>query len=874
MFIWFFYSFKEGVSSWTLKLSLVERKKNMNEREYALALKQKLSTNNQLAKYFKSYLIHVNERLQRWDNPTIRIGLVGVTSSGKSTLLNALLGDNMLPTAVRPSSGSIIICSKGAITKATVVFEGGKTEEYEEDRVREALKKYGDEASNPENQFQVREIHLQSKYFILPEGMEIIDSPGLDAYGLERHEELTLSTLLPTVDICLYVVTLKTNSDDTTKKILSHINQQKKPLIIVQNMLDSVEPKLGKNGRIEKTREDIAKEHYNRTKRILDTVDSTLHEIVQIVQVSAKKAVTARIENLSDKRKESQIDLLVDMLRAYPEQIGPQLFRTRGNVLYKYMNTIIEEEKKILQNAERFEFEIQKAMNRLIGNQQTSTDMNEKVHQKHRLFQNRLEEFNQLIQEHMEKIRLLYSSNVLEARTILVEAKNASRQLENQILEIITEGGEQLKRQAKQIGFELPELIRTGTQHQLSRMTTEYFELPTTEEDQEIQVKKSGIINKVKRGVGKVLKNDHWGYETEYYSSTILQKDIIFENLTNYQKIAEETLTGQFMQWKKQQENAIAEIKREQALEKNALEEKKKLKQEVSMVKPVVVEVEELANQLLIALEANEKQIHQYAAEMKHKGSIIYSGKRTQLEITELTYRFFEMSNVILQKSFEVCKNRVERLNRQWQPHDQTVVMGWDDLAIGRFMQRYFQTTLTDEERKELTDKGILEKGAHILVREKAFTEKEWANVTKLLCKKDLNAYILMNIAQEGQARKKLLESRILQLYVMQRAICNLVVQSFTEFIESGSYEEVIGILHILRNTEIFRKGEVLVNDANPLFSIMHLELGHSEMVDADAKELAMNIQNKMPYLIHSSRMMFAYHQYLNAMVKMKKGVK
>lgn len=86
-------------------------------------------------------------------------------------------------------------------------------------------------------------------------------------------------------------MTLKANSDATTHRILEQIQSHFKPMIIVQNMLDSIEPKIGVNGVIEKTREQIASEHVERTKHILDKADQSLHEIVQIVQLSVKRAV-------------------------------------------------------------------------------------------------------------------------------------------------------------------------------------------------------------------------------------------------------------------------------------------------------------------------------------------------------------------------------------------------------------------------------------------------------------------------------------------------------------------------------------------------------------------------------------------------------
>lgn len=169
----------------------------MSEKQYINKLLALFNEKEEFSKYFLPHIKELNHKLARWEDESIRIGLIGVTSSGKSTLLNALLGDKILPTAVRPSSGSIIICSKGERTKAKVFFENGKTEEVDEKNIKTALEIYGDEFNNTENKFKVKEIHVESKHFLLPNNIQIIDSPGLDAYGLERQEELTLSTLLP-----------------------------------------------------------------------------------------------------------------------------------------------------------------------------------------------------------------------------------------------------------------------------------------------------------------------------------------------------------------------------------------------------------------------------------------------------------------------------------------------------------------------------------------------------------------------------------------------------------------------------------------------------------------------------------------------------
>lgn len=112
------------------------------------------------------------------------------------------------------------------------------------------LEGYADEKFNPENRKLVSSIELQSPHFAIDSSIKIIDSPGLEAYGLERHEALTMETLLPHVDGCLYMTTLKTNSDESTYKIVKSIHEHSKPLIIIQNMLDSVVSKKGVRGKL------------------------------------------------------------------------------------------------------------------------------------------------------------------------------------------------------------------------------------------------------------------------------------------------------------------------------------------------------------------------------------------------------------------------------------------------------------------------------------------------------------------------------------------------------------------------------------------------------------------------------------------------
>ena len=58
---------------------------------------------------FATEISWLKERLAIWERQEWRVALIGITSSGKSTLVNALLSDKLLPAKVRPTSNSLVV---------------------------------------------------------------------------------------------------------------------------------------------------------------------------------------------------------------------------------------------------------------------------------------------------------------------------------------------------------------------------------------------------------------------------------------------------------------------------------------------------------------------------------------------------------------------------------------------------------------------------------------------------------------------------------------------------------------------------------------------------------------------------------------------
>jgi ribosome biogenesis GTPase A len=101
------------------------------------------------------------------------LAVLGQFKRGKTTLINALLGSSLLPTAVVPLTSIITLIKYGRNLDIEVLFNNGVRKEI----TIEELPDYVTERGNPENQKEVQyvEVHYDSPY--LRDGVLIIDTP-------------------------------------------------------------------------------------------------------------------------------------------------------------------------------------------------------------------------------------------------------------------------------------------------------------------------------------------------------------------------------------------------------------------------------------------------------------------------------------------------------------------------------------------------------------------------------------------------------------------------------------------------------------------------------------------------------------------------
>ena len=128
------------------------------------------------------------------------VACVGQFKRGKSTLLNALVGHEVLPTGVVPVTSTLTVLRHAAESSARVAFEDGRQTEIALDDVGA----YVSEPENPENRKAVRSVEVFLPSQLLAGGMCLVDTPGLGSvFGANAA---ATRAFVPHVDAALVVV--------------------------------------------------------------------------------------------------------------------------------------------------------------------------------------------------------------------------------------------------------------------------------------------------------------------------------------------------------------------------------------------------------------------------------------------------------------------------------------------------------------------------------------------------------------------------------------------------------------------------------------------------------------------------------------------
>lgn len=182
----------------------------------------------------------VAELAERLNTGRFHLAVLGQFKRGKSSLLNALLGEALLPTSVVPltAAPTFIRWSEEATVRvireddrAPEEFTGNSTEE------RTAfLHHYVTEEGNPKNCLGVTEVEVLLPSPLLAEGVVLIDTPGIGS--TYRHNTEATLNFLPQCDAALFLVSADPPLTEVEVGFLREVRERVPKLFFVLNKID------------------------------------------------------------------------------------------------------------------------------------------------------------------------------------------------------------------------------------------------------------------------------------------------------------------------------------------------------------------------------------------------------------------------------------------------------------------------------------------------------------------------------------------------------------------------------------------------------------------------------------------------------------
>ena len=162
----------------------------------------------------------------------LRVLVVGEAKRGKSTLVNALLGREVLPTGVTPLTAVPTTVTQGTDEGLDVAFSDGRTEH----RGLSALEDLGTERGNPGNSRGVTAITVRVNAPVLALGVEIVDTPGTGS--VHAHNTAAADGVLPTMDAAIFVLTADPPVSASERDLLGRVHGLSVTTFVVLNKAD------------------------------------------------------------------------------------------------------------------------------------------------------------------------------------------------------------------------------------------------------------------------------------------------------------------------------------------------------------------------------------------------------------------------------------------------------------------------------------------------------------------------------------------------------------------------------------------------------------------------------------------------------------
>lgn len=174
--------------------------------------------------------------VERVDRARLRVLVAGEAKRGKSTLINALLDRDVLPTGVLPLTSiatTVTTAAPGRPEGICVRFRDDRTESLPLDQ----LPRYVTESQNPRNAADVQDVVVQLHHPLLDRyPVDLVDSPGTGS--VHAHNTVDAKAALSTLDAAVLVLSVDPPISAAERDLLRSIAAASLRTFVVLNKTD------------------------------------------------------------------------------------------------------------------------------------------------------------------------------------------------------------------------------------------------------------------------------------------------------------------------------------------------------------------------------------------------------------------------------------------------------------------------------------------------------------------------------------------------------------------------------------------------------------------------------------------------------------
>jgi len=193
-----------------------------------------------LGQVYRSYAENMGTLQNRLSEGRFHLAVLGQFKRGKSTLLNALLGDQILPSSVIPLTAMPTLIQYGEkrlvrirflAEREDLVFQSDETA-----MLRKFVETYVSEEVNSHNTLGVLQVEIEWPSPLLAKGVILIDTPGIGSTHL-HNTEMTIS-FLSECDAALFLISSDPPMSEAELTFLNQIKVSVPKIFFLLNKID------------------------------------------------------------------------------------------------------------------------------------------------------------------------------------------------------------------------------------------------------------------------------------------------------------------------------------------------------------------------------------------------------------------------------------------------------------------------------------------------------------------------------------------------------------------------------------------------------------------------------------------------------------